>query len=223
MGTCRVMAIFQGASNLPEDRFINTFHFHEPSPDVYDVYAAECADAVGDFYMASHSSAHVGQFLSAYVNRDWQMQTYDLTVPEGEREPTIFTRTLAASSGDSLPEETAVCLTLHGEPPITPRRRGRLYIGPLRSSSQILTQPTGVDPCRVTLSSAQAIGLVLGQAAADLMENVDVTWCVRSITPTENFVPITGGWVDNAFDVIRKRGPDPTGRRNWDASDAGVT
>jgi hypothetical protein len=44
-----------------------------------------------------------------------------------------------------------------------------------------------------------------------------VPWCIRSTTPSENFVPIVGGYIDNAFDTQRRRGPADTARLTFGA------
>jgi hypothetical protein len=37
-------------------------------------------------------------------------------------------------------------------------------------------------------------------------------WSIRSSVPTENFVPVVAGWMDNSFDTQRSRGTDATVR-----------
>jgi hypothetical protein len=59
---------------------------------------------------------------------------------------------------------------------------------------------------------------VLAAHAAFLAADASaLRWSIRSITPVENFVPIVAGWIDDAFDTQRRRGPDPSFRTNWGA------
>jgi len=212
----RVQAVFQGATLLPEDRFINTFHFlgQVGTPDA-DIRTALHAAVQGFYFNSYGRSASVGGYLSTFIVTEWQTVIYDLSLPEGEREPDAFTWDLPTRSGVGLPEEVAVCLTLAGAPPVTPRRRGRMYVGPLLNLSQVIDDSSTSTPTRVNTTDNQSIGNQLAVAAKHLVDEPLIEWCVRSITPSENFVPIVGGWVDNAFDIQRRRGPDPTVRRLW--------
>ena len=210
------MAVFQGGSLLPEDRFINTFHFNDIGAAVYEDFKVEACTRVRAFYQGAGTEGALGPYLSQYIQRIWNIQAYDMTLPPGEREPYIETGNLTTVSTGGLPEEVAICLTLHGESPITPRRRGRLYIGPLANQSNVLQQATSSLPARPEDSTASNIVDVLLEKATVLADVVSpLKWCIRSVTPSENYVAVTGGWVDNAFDTQRRRGPDPTARRAW--------
>jgi hypothetical protein len=214
----RVQAVFQGATLLPEDRFINTFHFSDPGPVATETDLALTSGLVAAFFGTEYGSVTVGGLMSRFIVSEWHTQAYDLALPEGEREPTINGFTMPTRSGDNLPEEVAVCLTVRGLPPVTPRRRGRIYIGPLLNQPQVGTFTETSTPTRVNLNASQCIGQVLSAAAAELASNGTYTWCIRSVTPEENFVPIVGGWIDDAFDIQRRRGPDPSTRRIWEAA-----
>jgi hypothetical protein len=213
------MAIFQGGSNLPEDRFINVFHFHDPTILPYDPAAAVCIQRVRDFYEDEALAPALGQNISPYVSRSYLLQAYNLLEPVGERVPTVEVGTLPATTADGLPEEVAVCLTLQGAPPVTPRRRGRLYIGPLTDFSTNYTPANTSTPARPNITPGSSLGATLAERAAALaIQSADTPWCIRSTVPTENFVPIVGGYIDNAFDTQRRRGPDPTTRFEWAAT-----
>lgn len=218
MASVRVMAVFQGDSTLPEDRFVNTFHFHDLTTG-YSTVAGDLRQAVIDFY----ENITVGgnalyQHMSAYVEREWNAVSYDLTAAT-PRVPTATPSTMGAAVGSGLPEEMAVCLTLEGAPPVTPRRRGRLYFGPLANNSSTLEGGTTDDPSHPANTSA---GMVVSNLAASAQQLkaasalVGCPWSIRSSVPSENFVEIVGGWIDNAWDVQRRRGPKPTARDLWD-------
>lgn len=211
------MAVFQAESNLPEDRFVNTFHFHDATILPYDPAAAEAIARVESFYNdIALGSNTLGSLLSPWVKRTFSLQAYNLLLPPGEREPTIVTADLPAQGGVGLPEEVAVCLTLEGAAPVTARRRGRLYFGPLLDNPGTMVGATASGPARPPLTGGSSVGLALTSAASVLASSTfTLKWCIRSTTPSENYVPIVGGYVDNAFDTQRRRGPDPSTRLPW--------
>lgn len=210
MANVRVMFIGHGPSNLPEDRVVNTFHF-VGSGD-YASTADLALDNVEDFYNGSLGQSQViAYWLSPWVQRSAELRAYDLTQAK-PRVPTIRPFTLATGQSTGLPEEVAVCLSYYGAPPITPRRRGRLYIGPLNgsgASSSTSLLPARPQPALVSDLCVAASRLAIYGSLAQ--------WSIRSSLPTENFVPIVAGYVDNALDTQRRRGPDPTDRTLWSA------
>lgn len=214
MTTTRVMFVGQGASGLPEDRFINVFHFHDPTVLPWDDSMPELLEALEDFYTEPNTNGStIGQMISPYVNRTAQLVFYNLGQAP-PRTPVPWDITLPAPLAGSLPEEVAVCLTLLGAPPVTARRRGRIFLGPLVSSSAVMAPAGTTSPTRV----GSTLSVTLKQAATRLQvaaAAAGVPWCVRSTVPSENFVPIVGGYIDDAFDTQRRRGPDDTVRTAW--------
>lgn len=211
MALCRVQAVFQGRTLLPEDRFINTFHFSVIGPGTPE-WRAACAEGVEAFYNQTLNAVTMAEFLSPFIRRQWETRSYDLDLPEGEREPTIQPWTLAAGPTVGYPEEVAICVTLEGAPPVTPRRRGRIYIGPLANIPSVYDHENNALPVRPDFVGAASVGQQLVSRAFALAADDTLGWSIRSITPSENFVRIEGGYVDNAFDTQRRRGPDPSAR-----------
>lgn len=212
------MAVFQGGSGLPEDRFINTFHFHSPVPDVPALAAEECRQRVIDFYSANSGTLGIfGRYLSNYISRTYQVVSYSLLLPPGERIPTAETATLPAPLVDEgLPEELAVCLTIRGDLPWTARRRGRIYLGPFVNSPSVMDPASTNAPARVESGVANNItSCILEKASLLSISTAATPWCIRSTVPVENFVQVTSGYVDDAFDIQRRRGPDPTLRNSF--------
>jgi hypothetical protein len=208
MTQIRAMAVFQGGSGLPADVFVNTFHFVGAGTASEDKIL--CQDAVGKFYEEVGTPLGVnavGRYLSAWIQRPYLIKTYDLSEPI-VRVPTIFNRTLpAVFSAEGPPEEVAVCVSLHGSvPPASPRRRGRIFIGPLNNTAI------------VTSTSAHRSGVateLIGDLIASsqrLIATPLVQWSILSRVPTPNMVAIVGGYVDDALDTQRRRGPDTTVR-----------
>lgn len=210
------MAVFQGNSNLPEDRFINVFHFFSIGAIDYATAATAITTQIEGFYIdptGLPSGLAPCEFLSPWISRSWQVITYDLTTAQ-PRVPSTTTLTLPAGDATGIPEEVAVCLSLRGAPPLSPRRRGRLYFGPLSARNTAIIASTSANRARVDLSGT-GVGTVLCEAANRLKDEsatAGVPWCIRSTRPTENFVIIDSGYVDDAADTQRRRGPDPLNR-----------
>lgn len=209
MASVRAQVTFEAPSGLPEDRMINVLHFNLGASD-YAAHVAAIDAALTQFWGEEFVGLSVGELLSPYVQRAFTIRYYDLT--QGEpRTPTVMNHALAAAITDvGLPEEVAIVASFHGEPPVTARRRGRIYIGPLVNNSAVISMASATDGTNVALGARSTI-----IAACEVLATSGVGWCVRSITPSENFVPIVGGWVDDALDTQRRRGPDASLRSVW--------
>lgn len=207
------MAIHQGGVGLAEDKVVNTFHFFHATSAYVD-HVETAIDAVQSFFQGTGFSENaqfqpIEAYLSPWLSGFWEVRAYDLSTPK-IRVPIIRPFTQASfGSGVGLPEEVAAVLSFHGGPPAGRRRRGRTYIGPLNMSGAALPTSSG-DRSR----PSNNLIADLAKAATRMLE-VDPTWCIRSSLPSENFVPIVGGHVDNAFDTQRRRGPDPNARTLW--------
>jgi hypothetical protein len=203
------MAVFQGASGLAEDRFINVFHFD--NGDAYSDHRDAVTGALLDFYLGVGTEGPpqfdaIGRYLSPYVSRFFDIRTYDLSTPI-PRVPTVVGGLLPApNSSQGMPEECAVVLTLHGVPPVTARRRGRVYIGPLGSVA--VTPASSSLPARPTSNFCGDL-TIAAVRLADSAINAN-GWSIRSSVPNVNYVDVASGYVDNALDTQRRRGPDPT-------------
>lgn len=203
MPNIATQVVMQGASNLPEDRFVNTFHFTSTGP------FATVAGAIATSLDTRWDT--IGTYISPYVSRNYQIKSYDLSTAE-PRVPTTSDHVMGAvgSATGSIPEEVAAVCSFRGAPPVTARRRGRVFIGPLNSNA--LSAANTGTPTRVNSSFIAAMNS-LWQSFASSGAG-DFTWCIWSPTDAA-MVPIVGGWTDNAFDTMRKRGPKATVRTTW--------
>lgn len=202
------MFIGHGPSNLPEDRIVNVFHFSTDGE--YDDDRVTAHVAVDDFYTGANIVQPIGAYLSAWVQRICETRTYNLEDPK-PRLPQVGAITLPApSQASGLPEEVACCLTLQGAipPAASARRRGRLYIGPLNLTAATFgTALVASRPSDIFVND-----LVV---AATRLRNNSLGWAIRSSLPVQNFVEVDHGYVDNAFDTQRRRGPRTTSRVLW--------
>jgi hypothetical protein len=220
VAVARVQAVFQGggAAGFPEDRVVNTFHFRDAGRDQDALYEEECRLRVSTFFTAETTGSSIGGFLSPWLSRTATVQSYDMSLPPGSRVPTAETFTLPATGGFAgLPEEVALVATLKGDPPDTARRRGRLYLGPFNLNTLAFLGATATTPARPVVAGAQSLTQVIRDRCVALATIAAgfPAWCIRSTVPSENYVTVTNGHVDNAWDTQRRRGPETTARTVW--------
>ena len=134
------------------------------------------------------------------------MKIYNLddTKPRAPIYEQTDTDAISGLSGTGFPNEVAACLSYHAAKlsgAIQARRRGRIYLGPLNTSTGSIT-PTGDSRPNATFRAAvlSAAGYAALQLAA-----AGATWAVYS--PTANTaVKIDVFSIDDAFDTQRRRG-----------------
>jgi hypothetical protein len=205
------MFIGHGPSDLAADRVVNVFHF--TTTDDYAIGSAKCLNAVYEFYTQTTPGAgRIGELLSPWIQRDAELRSYQMTLPKNERVPTVYPMTLPTGSAQGWPEETCLCLSVRGAPPAGPRKRGRIFLGPLNVDAVLVASTT--NPTR----PSQALRDNVLLHAKKLVDTADIEWCIRSTRPSENYVPIVSGYVDNAFDNQLRRGPDATERWEFTAA-----
>lgn len=201
-------------SGLPEDASVNTFHFNDPTAllDPQDIVTL-----LDDFYSAVHGGVQpFDGFLAACLTGTADVNIYRLQDPS-PRVPVITdTFTFAPDNQVPLPSEVAVCLSFQGVPLAgvnQARRRGRIYIGPLSVLSLEgvnAGDTTGPSPARVAPTLITRIMAAADQLGSDSTA-AGFEWSVYS--PTANtMTEIDNGWVDNAFDIQRRRGETATSR-----------
>ena len=206
------MVIMENQSGLPEDRFVNTWHFVADGGDLFAA-SLDIQQQLEAFYNVGGPNS-ISHFISSKVLRTpgvTQTRYYNLAdVPP--REPVIREWTLGpGASFDNLPNEVAVTMSFYSDRNL-PRQRGRLYLGPLRTNAMA----DRVGDQGVSTEFRNAIGQSLTNRANALAAG-DATWSTHSET-TGELHPVSHIWVDDAFDTIRKRGKDPTNRVEWAAT-----
>lgn len=200
MSHVKAMIILRLDSGLPEDSPVNTLHFNTlSSPEPYAAIATAIEGAYNTFRT---------NFPATVEQNGHRIKMYEMA-DSTPRVP-VFDDTFDLSSnptGDSLPPEIALCCSFQGaraSGQSQARRRGRVYLGPCKEDDN---SALGV-PGSTVIANAAAFGnfLLNASIAAGSWE-----WCVYSPTDDE-LVPVTNGWVDNAWDVQRRRGLGATSR-----------
>ena len=202
------MAIRQGLSGQPDDVFVNNFTFLADDNKV--TAADDIAAALIDFYDVTGPTQPLNAYRGVTVEDLMTFKIYKLTDAK-PREPLVRTHTTTVVRANSglWPEESAVCLSFSAAPPHTPRRRGRVYLGPLNPACG--TQEATTKICRVSDAAQQNIAA----AAVRLANHVDAGWLIHSTIGAGTFAAVETGWVDNAFDTQRRRGPKASTRFTW--------
>lgn len=200
MPTIRVMHILNIDSAIPEDRPVNVWHFQTA---VDEEPYADLANTLQAFYNTLAGG------MPGYVATNGHMiKMYDLadTKPRAPVYETTYNFTGSPPTGEGMASEICICVSFQGvrvSGQDQKRRRGRVYIGPFNESQNDDGRP--------------ASGFVTGvrDAAEDILEAsnlaTDWKWVVHSIVNNNNVV-VDNGWVDNAWDIQRRRGVEATSR-----------
>lgn len=196
--------------NLPDSNsFVNTWFFRN---DSVGAGHAQVASNIATVLNAAY--AFFDQFYSARIDPAMcSIRVYDLGDPPFDRLPEIRTLTITTGVGTGLPNEVAAVISYRsGEGSSSggtsnPRRRGRLFIGPLEATA--LATGTTDSVLNATFQAA------LVSAAEDVLgTSQPVTWQQYS-RASDVFNAVTGGFVDNAWDTQRRRGAAATNRTVW--------
>jgi hypothetical protein len=215
----RAVVTFQTRDGVPRNYVKNDFIFANPVGD-------PAANLIQFFNNTATGATHpLAYYLSPFLSRAANattVQLYNITNPlagTGVSGPAYQTTlfTLAASGGSSLPQEIALVISLHAADSSIPehgpgtrpkaRYRGRVYIGPL--STAALDMDLTSNRCRPLSGTVSDFT----KPPIQLLTQ-DPTWSVWS-RKDRTLRPIVGGWVDDDYDVQRRRSTDPTSRTTW--------
>lgn len=208
--TVRAQLTFPADTAIPADATSITFHFAATKADPA---GANIKDALMSFWTGANTTRKISDYLSEAVDQgNTRIRLYDLADPE-PRVP--FLDDVVAfgepASSAKLPPELALCVSYQATRISgldQANRRGRLYIGPLNSLAMGASPNDRPSPLFIADLKSAATRLMT-EAAAD-----NVHWCVYSPTLGTNAI-VHDGWVDNDFDIQRKRGLGATTRNVW--------
>ena len=199
MASYRVQMTLGTADNNPSNYITNTW----ACAAIGDTECQDFVSALITFYRSCTTL-----FPSTIRQNNHIFKAYDMLDPE-PRAPRLegtwnFT---TAPASDPLPPEVAMCLSFQA-PKVSgvpqARRRGRVYIGPLRSIVS-----SGGRPSSSAITTLRDAGEAL--RAAGVASAGDWNWAVYS-TVLGGTADVTSGWVDDEFDTQRRRGRLPTTR-----------
>jgi len=219
-------AVWQSVTGLPEDVYTNDFAL----TFVGEASASDLEDAannIRDFYSVDGGKVHtIRDWLSTAVAdtaNNFHVDIYLVPeLPATLLGSPVFTKTytVAATSTDGgLPEECSAVLSFHADLTGIPeesgatrpraRRRGRVFIGPLRAGASDQTSP----PMRVHQDLQDDLVLAAEALAVDMGADA---WFWEVWSRADNVMrDVVGGFVDDAFDTQRRRGPAATSRTSF--------
>lgn len=188
----RTQVRLQMVSAVPEDAVTNTWWCIADDLAGLNLFLTQ----LGLFYQAID-----GELSSAVATTGHIMKSYDMADPEPRAPVQVVTGTTLTPGTTSLPPELAVCLSFQAvQQSGTPqaRRRGRVYIGPLRVAA--IDSAGNVATTAATTIATAADALLTASKAASTW-----AWAVNS-TVDLTAIEVDNGWVDQAIDVQRRRG-----------------
>lgn len=216
----KAQVVAMGPSGLsdPSDRYINSFCFRN------DGLAAVVHDNITTRLQQFYDGLE--QFLWPWANPRVEVRIYDLgKVPPRTPEVRVLDFSGHPLEAAQLPYEVAAVIsTVAPDAPrtqgglsesgarlVSRRRTGRLYIGPLRGPVLDFRSngSPSFTPAFVNVLRTQAAGLATESASNP------VRWHLLSQERGAAY-RITGGWVDDEPDIVRRRGRDrPLSRTTW--------
>lgn len=224
MALLRLVMSIPHDSALPKDATSNRILVGTGSPaDPSEAERIAIAQVWHDFFTdATGTGNAVQDFLSRVLDgANARIKIYNLGHPKPRVPIYDEAAPLVIPDAAPFPSEIAICCSYQaarvaGVP--QERRRGRFFVGPLAVSSSAGTVPPRVGTnCRDTLVAAMSRMFIAFQE----LPAIGAQWMVMSgldapeAPPT---APVNNGWVDNAYDVQRRRGEDATGRATWQAA-----
>lgn len=209
-GDYQVQVELRTQTGIPADNVINTFAFQWLGGGAPDF--ASLGGLIDSFY-GDLDTGILSSVISSDTNAH-QMKVYDLTDPS-PRPPVYLHEFTQGGGGSPLPAEVAICASFQGLQEAghsQARRRGRIFIGPVRQT----TSEAGSDGYPRVSASARS---TIAAACTNLQTNgslADWVWCVWSRTDDELYI-VNNGWIEDEYDTQRSRGPGPLTRTIWGA------
>lgn len=204
--TLLLQCAIPSAAGIPADTVVNHWHFQvEATPPSSSTLQA-IRDAVQTFYQ----SFTIGYCTSQTIASACTYKFYNLADPLPRRPIATYSTGLGTlQTVQGLPAEVSCVLSFQGQPVSgvpQAQRRNRIYLPPVGVGT--LTGTSG-RTWSTTFTTAVKNGAAALLTASDAAS--DWTWMVRS-SKTSATTPVVSGWVDDAFDIQRRRGYKATSR-----------
>jgi len=227
----RCQVTFLHNSGLPKDSITNSFALTTKGGSTEDSASSAFTVELDAFYSA------IGSWLSDEYA--WDVGTAEYISMETDRPRLPFkTQTISATgvSGTNIrmPAELALCCSLEGERTSgvnMRRRRGRFYVGPLnvetsgnqsRPSSALVAALSSALDGLITASLSDYelciysrythYKVPVGSNITDKDENGDPLYDEDPDFLAGSYTPVVRAWVDDAWDIQRRRGLSPSTR-----------
>lgn len=236
MAIIRVQRIELPKSALAEDQKVNTIYFdstatNDPiNPSLEELQAM--VDAFDKFFNTATAFPAVRTFLAettmATQRSKYKLYNMSHATPRVPLLEVNGANPTPANTGIALPSEVALCLSyksgiISGQ--AAGRSRGRIYLGPILTSSIVAEAANGESR---PVSDFQNAAVQAGKRMQNESETAGFNWVIYSPTQrSENQGDFPGPffassavvtlWCDNAFDTQRRRGLKATSRVQIDA------
>lgn len=207
--TLRCLVTVPTVTAIPRDSITNSWHFGE-SVAVNPALCLTITTELAKFYETwkTYRSLHMD-----WVNASVKWYRLEDPIP---RAPILesslgLTTTKAANSAA---HELALCLSYQGDKQSgvpSARIRGRIYLGPFGTVAH--------DGIKARPDNGLIAAVVAGASAFSTTSDGSTSWgwVVHSTVdpaPSAN-VDVTKGWVDDEWDIQRRRGTAPSARTLW--------
>lgn len=209
MATHRAQVVIHTADGIGANFVTNTWHCNDDGINGSGDFAA----ALVEFYRSM-----VLYYPNTIAIGPHEVKVYNLDDPLPRAPVLELPWSFAtAPTGDPLPSEMAVCLSFQAEKESgvsQARRRGRVFLGPLDAT----TNTSGRPLVNMLTAIAAAAQVLLDES------NAPGSWVWAIYSPTiaaggglasQAVSFVDNGWVDNAFDVQRRRGIDSNFRTTF--------
>jgi hypothetical protein len=204
--------ILQVRFSTPSGVNVNTFNFSSGAYVTYALHAADCIAQVQQFYENGAGNS-IGGHTASYIGRGYELRAYNRADPK-PRVPLVGFGALPNPSfpltAQHVPMDTAMCLSYHAAPPITRRRRGRIYLGGV-VDEWMIEGGAGSPPRFGTGTGSVAERVAI---AANTLMTHQVGWSIWSSAGATSS-RIVGGYIDTEPDTQRRRGVSTSSRLLW--------
>jgi len=227
----RAVSRMQNNSGVAADQVENTFYFLTAAP-AGDTQFSEVVTSWNNFWNNTQSTAKsVGNFIANTMSRDVGahfLDFYEMPATAGVVGPPVSFKTWSLPAvepgGSPLPQELAIAVSYHADytgfvergPGGTrprARRRGRFFVGPSVVTALEETGTVAVGAQTVTPEVMQTL-VDASSEFATAMAAGNTPWQVFSKTDWAAHT-VVSGWVDDNWDVQRRRGPAASSRITW--------
>lgn len=193
----------------------NNWHFsYNPLVTILSVAVGQAQDAIAEFWnsTAPTNLATMGSYVPAVISNTIQTSYVDWEDPDNISVPYDSFTLSGTRATTTLPSEVASCLTFKCDPyDSLPRQSlyNRIYLGPLGTVAlNGLTSQARPHP------GFMADALLAYEAFADVLDVFGVDNCRHAVYSPKNdsSALVTSVWMDNAFDIQRRRGVEATAK-----------